>query len=128
MLRLAFFHSKWHCTILELYYPRLSILMSPPLRILWYSCIFIYRLHEQKFVKLLIYVILDAKCTHFFTCACPTVGTWWLAHPTTLAFHLSWIHFLTTSHTHLDLSHPIIAHLSRCPCGHVTDDLGIHVL
>ncbi len=32
-----------------------------------------------------------------------------LARPTTLAFHLSLIHFLITPHTHFGLSHPIVA-------------------
>jgi hypothetical protein len=85
-------------------------------------------LHEQKFVKLLGYVPLDATRAHFLSCACPTVGTWSLAHPTTFAFCLFSIHFLTMSHTHLDFSRPIGAHLSCCQCGHAIDDLGIHML
>jgi hypothetical protein len=31
-------------------------------------------------------------------------------------------------HTHLGLSHPIVAHLSCCQCGRTIDDLSIHLL
>jgi hypothetical protein len=56
------------------------------------------------------------------------VGVWLLFHPTTLAFHLSPTHFLTTLHTHLGLQHPMVPHLSRCQCGHTIDDLNTHLL
>jgi hypothetical protein len=36
--------------------------------------------------------------------------------------------FFTTLHIHLGLPHPIIAHLSRCQCGHTIDDLGTHLI
>jgi len=42
MLRLIFFRSSWHYGISKLYYPRLFILKSLPLKVLCYSCIFIY--------------------------------------------------------------------------------------
>lgn len=35
---------SWHCQIPKLYYPLWFILMSPPLRNLWYICIFTYKL------------------------------------------------------------------------------------
>jgi hypothetical protein len=38
-------------------------------------------------------------------------NVWLLTGPTTLAFHLFLVHFLTTQHTCLSLSHPIIAYL-----------------
>ncbi len=56
------------------------------------------------------------------------VGTWLLIHLITLTFHLFSTHFLTTLRTHLVLPHPMVAHLSRCQCGHAIDDLGTHLL
>ncbi len=43
----ALFPFSWHCEIPKLYYPTWFILMSPPLRILWYICILTYKLILQ---------------------------------------------------------------------------------
>jgi hypothetical protein len=56
--------------------------------------------------------------THLRSCAGPKASTWLLIRPTTPAFHLSLVHFLTTLRTRLGLPHLIIAHLSWCQCGH----------
>jgi hypothetical protein len=56
------------------------------------------------------------------------MGNWLLVHLTTPTFHLSSAHFFTTLHTHLDLPHPIIAHLSHCQRALTIDGLGIHLL
>jgi hypothetical protein len=65
---------------------------------------------------------------HFHSCAGLGVGVWLLFCPTTPAFHLSPTHLLTTLHTHLGLQHLMVAHLSRCQCGHTIDDLSTHLL
>ncbi len=59
--------------------------------------------------------------TFFQSCAYPIV---WSSTPT---FRLSSIHFPLGFHTHLGLPHPIVAHFSHYYCGHIIDDLGIHV-
>jgi hypothetical protein len=62
--------------------------------------------------------------THIHSCVNVGATAWLLTHPTTLTFHLSSTHFFTTLRTHFGLPHPIVAHLSRCQCGHTIDDLG----
>jgi hypothetical protein len=61
------------------------------------------------------------------SCAGLRVGIWLLARQTTPTFHLSPTHFLTGLRTHLGLPHPMVAHLSRCQCGHTINDLGTHL-
>jgi hypothetical protein len=65
---------------------------------------------------------------YIYSCASPRASTWLLTCPTTLAFHLSLAHFLTTLHTRLGLPHFSMAHLSQCKCDHIIDDLGTHLL
>jgi len=65
---------------------------------------------------------LHTTWTHLQSFASPTTSTQLLTHPTTLAFHLSSTHFLTTLHICLGLPHPTITHLCHI------DDLGIHLI
>jgi hypothetical protein len=65
--------------------------------------------------------------TYIYSCAIPRASTWLLTCPTTLVFHLSLAHFLTTLHTRLGLPHFSMAHLSQCKCDHIIDNLGTHL-
>jgi hypothetical protein len=69
-------------------------------------------LHKQKFVLLLVDGPSDIMWACFCSCVGLGVGTWLLARPTTLTFHLSSSHFFIILHTHLGLPHPIIPHIS----------------
>jgi hypothetical protein len=62
-----------------------------------------------------------------FMCVGSKACTWLLTCPTTHAFCLSLIHFLTTLRTHLGLPHPIVVNLSRCQCGHTIDYSDTHL-
>jgi hypothetical protein len=81
----------------------------------------------EKFVLLLVSVFLDIMWTHLHSCVDIRASAWLLTRPTTPSFHLSLAHFLTTLHPHLGLPHFIVAHLSRCHCGHTIDDLSTHL-
>jgi hypothetical protein len=128
MSKLTFFLSNWHCRIPKLYYPKLYVLMSPPLKTLWCSRIFIYNiflmdhLHKHEFITFLIDDPSDTTWTHFRSCVGPITGVWLLAHPIILAFNLSLVHFLTTLCICLDLPHPTITHISCCQCELTNDD------
>jgi hypothetical protein len=67
-------------------------------------------------------------CEHISTHVGPVAGVLLLTCFNTLSFHLSSAHLFTTLHICLDISHPMVAHLSRCKCGHTINDLGIHLL
>jgi hypothetical protein len=103
-------------------------------KVLWYTRIFIYKkINYWPFTRVEIFHIsnkspLDTTWTYLWSCASPTVDNWLLVHPTTLTFHLSLTHFLTTLHTHPDSPHPIIAHLSHCQVELTIYDLSIHLL
>ncbi len=118
--KLPLFPSKWHYGIFEFDYPKLSILKSPHLKILWHNCIFTYqvsftnRLHEQEFVTLLIDVSSHAMSTCLRSCVGLTISTWLLTHPITPTFCLFSVHLLKALHTHLGLPHSTNAHLSHC--------------
>jgi hypothetical protein len=71
-------------------------------------------LHKQEFITFLIDDLSDTTRAHFRSCVGPIMGVWLLAHPTTLAFSLSLVHFFTMLCIRLDLPHPTIAHLSFC--------------
>jgi hypothetical protein len=71
-------------------------------------------LNKQEFITFLIDDPLDTTQAHFQSCVGPITDVWLLAHPTTLAFSLYLIHFLTTLCICLDLPHPTIAHLACC--------------
>ncbi len=85
-------------------------------------------LHEHKFVSFLVDVPSDIAQARHCSCAGLGASVWLLTHPTTLVFHLSLAHFLTTLRTDLSLPHPSVAHLSQCQCGHTIDDLSTHLL
>jgi hypothetical protein len=63
---------------------------------------------------LLTNILSNIMWAHLCSCAGPRENTWLLACPTTPAFRLFLAHFFTTPCTHLGLSHPTVAHLSRC--------------
>jgi len=88
---------------------------------------FMDQLHEQKFNLFLTNVTSDVVWTHLRSCACPVVGAWLLVHPNTLSFHLSFAHFFITLCIRFNIPYPTILHFSRCKCGHIIDDLGIHL-
>ncbi len=96
-------------SLLVQYYPQLQAFLV--------NC-----LHEKKIVS-----FLDIIRSHFCSCPGPRVGTWLLSCFTTLAFHLSSIHFFIALHIHCGLPHPIAAHLSRCKCGRTIDGLRTHL-
>jgi hypothetical protein len=115
MSRMTFSPFSWHYKIFKLSYTTLFI-FRPTLRkscgiiISSFACFFMNNLHRQDFATLLIHVLLDTMQTCFRFYTGPIVVTWLLTRPTTPMFCLSWVHFLTTLHTCLDLPHPIIAH------------------
>jgi len=85
------------------------------------------RLHEQEFALLLVDTPLNIMRTCLHSCASSRVGAWLLTCLTTLSFHLSLTHFLTTLCTCLGLPHPMVDHLSWCQCGNSTiDNLSMH--
>jgi hypothetical protein len=120
MSKLSLFPSKWHYAIFEFHYPKLSILTSPHLKLLWHSCTLTYqasftnRLHEQEFATCLIDVPSHAMWTCLWSCVGPTTNTWLLTHPTTPTFSLFLVHFFKALRTHLGLPHSTNAHLSHC--------------
>jgi hypothetical protein len=63
------------------------------------------QLHEHEFILLLANAPLYVLQAHFCSCACIVVWAWLLAHPSTLSFHLSSAHFLTTFHIPFSISH-----------------------
>ncbi len=66
--------------------------------------------------------------THIHSYARPTTRAYLLVFPNTPSFCLSSTHFLTTFRIHLGIPHLMVAHLSWCQCGHIINDLGIHLL
>ncbi len=87
------------------------------------------QLYEYEFTLFLTNALLDVMQTHLHSCAGPTSSqVWLLTHLSTLSFCLSLTHFLITLCIHLGIPHPMIAHISRCECGHTIDALGIHLL
>jgi len=86
------------------------------------------RIHEHEFVSLLLDTLSDIMQAHLCSCANRGVGIWLLAHPTTLAFCLFSIHFLTRLRTYFGLPHLMITHPSQCQCGHTITNLDIHLL
>jgi hypothetical protein len=72
------------------------------------------QLHQQELISLLINVLLNVVCACLYSCASPILKAWLLAHPNTLSLCLSSAHFLITLCIHLNIPHPIVAHLSRC--------------
>jgi len=115
MSRMTFFPFSWHYKIFKLSYTTLFIFRptlwkSCGIIISSFACFFMNNLHRQDFATLLVHVLLDTMqtCFRFYTGL--IVVTWLLTRPTTPMFCLSWVHFLTTLHTCLDLPHPIIAH------------------
>jgi hypothetical protein len=47
------------------------------------------QLHEQKFISLLIYVLLNVVGAHFHSCVGMVAGVWLLIHLNTPSFYLS---------------------------------------
>jgi hypothetical protein len=86
------------------------------------------RLHEQEFASLLLDKFLDIMWAHLCSCANRRVNIWLLICPTTPAFCLTSIHFLTTLCTCFGLPHLTITLFSQCQCGHSIDNLDIHLL
>jgi len=128
MLRTKFFPSRWHDMIPKFYYPKLPILKS----LLWKSCGIIRSSLKGFFNRLPTWGICQNcnicsfRChTNMFLIFCRSNHKCLIINP---SYHLSSVHFLIMLHTHLSLSHPIVAHLSHCQCGHTIDDLGIHLL
>jgi len=84
-------------------------------------------LHKLKFITFLIDDPSDTTRACFWSCVGLITGVWLLVHPTTLAFSLSLVHFLTTLCICFDLPHPTIAHFSCCQCELTNDDLSIYL-
>jgi hypothetical protein len=84
-------------------------------------------LHEQKFVSLLLNILLDIMRAHFHLNVGPRAGVWLLIILTTRTFHLFSTQFLTTLCTRFGLPHPMVAYLSWCQCGHTIDSLNTNL-
>jgi hypothetical protein len=101
----------------QFYYLELSILKSPPLKVLWYSCIFTYRLiwwttyisHTSNICSLGHHMSMS-----LILCR-STIWVWLLVCPTMIAFWLSSVHFLKTLCICLGLPHPTMT-CPQIPC------------
>jgi hypothetical protein len=89
---------------------------------------FMDQLYKQEFTLIPTNAPLDVVQPHLRSYASPPTRTWLLIHFNTPSFHLSFAHFFIALCIRFDIPHPIVAHLSRCQCGHTIDDLGIHLL
>jgi hypothetical protein len=86
------------------------------------------QLHEQEFNSLLANFLSNVMWAHLCSCVGLAARVWFLVHPNTSSFYLSFAHFFTTFHIRFDISHPIVSHLSQCQCGYTINDLGIYLL